>query len=630
MKPTFSQKLKYRFDNFMSKGTIALIVGLFSISLIIIVVGTVVLTAFSIQPADGDAMGFFEAFWQTLMRTLDSGAVGADQGWTYRAIMFTVTLGGIFILSALIGVLNSGLESKLDSLRKGKSMVIESNHTIIIGWSKKVFTIVSELAEANANLKNSSIVILGDKDKVEMEEEIRENVPDLKTTRVVCRSGKSISMKDLAILNPFEAKSIIVISPEKDDPDADVIKTVLALTNNPNRPDKKLHIVAEINNVKNASVCLMVGKDEIEVVLSSEIISKITAQTCRQSGLSLVYMDLMVYEGDEIYFQNQSELVGKTYGDALSMYDNSSLIGIQKLNGNTIINPKSETIIEKEDQLICISQDDDTIKLNGKKSQIDSSVFTNQPNQKTQIEKTLILGWNKRGVTIVHELDAYVSEGSEITIMAQIDQIETILQDEFKSLKNHSIQILNQDTTDRDVLESINLMQFNHIILLSYSSEMPAEEADSITLITLLHLRDISEKLGVDMSIVSELLMDENRALAEVTNADDFIVSEKVISLLLTQISEKKELSQVFADIFNPEGSEIYIKPMSDYIDAGQEIDFYTVVEAARRRNETAIGYRLMQFERDASQKYGVKINPRKSDKIKFSQDDKIIVLSEG
>ena len=39
--------------------------------------------------------------------------------------MLVVTLGGIFVVSALIGVLSAGVDSKLDELRKGRSRVLE-------------------------------------------------------------------------------------------------------------------------------------------------------------------------------------------------------------------------------------------------------------------------------------------------------------------------------------------------------------------------------------------------------------------------------------------------------------------------------------------------------------------------
>src|SRR5436190_16525664 len=91
-----------------------------------------------------------------------------------------------------------------------------------------------------------------------------------------------------------------------------------------------------------------------------------------------------------------------------------------------------------------------------------------------------------------------------------------------------------------------------------------------------------------------------NRALAEVTQADDFIVSDKLVSLMLSQISENKELNALFADLFRDEGSEIYLKPAKNYVNPGQAVNFYTVVEAARRRNEVAIGYRVVEHAKDA------------------------------
>ena len=83
------------------------------------------------------------------MRTIDTGTVAGDTGWSFRLVAFTITLGGIFIVSALIGVLASGLEGRLGDLRRGRSQVVETGHTVILGWSPQVFSIVSELAFAN-------------------------------------------------------------------------------------------------------------------------------------------------------------------------------------------------------------------------------------------------------------------------------------------------------------------------------------------------------------------------------------------------------------------------------------------------------------------------------------------------
>ena len=163
---SWSERLRYAFDNTMSKGPIALIGWLAVLSLVVIVAAAIFVTIFGIAPEGSENLGFFEASWLSLMRTLDAGTMGGDVGWGFRIVMFGVTLGGVFIISTLIGVLTTGIETKVEELRKGRSKVIESGHTVILGWSEQVLSIISELVLANANQVRPCIVVLSEQDKV--------------------------------------------------------------------------------------------------------------------------------------------------------------------------------------------------------------------------------------------------------------------------------------------------------------------------------------------------------------------------------------------------------------------------------------------------------------------------------
>ena len=103
-------RLRYEFDKSMSAGPIALIGWLALVSLSIIIVAAVVIALAGITPEGSTALSFPEALWASLMRTLDAGTMGADAGWGFRIIMLLVTIGGIFIVSTLIGILASGIE----------------------------------------------------------------------------------------------------------------------------------------------------------------------------------------------------------------------------------------------------------------------------------------------------------------------------------------------------------------------------------------------------------------------------------------------------------------------------------------------------------------------------------------
>jgi len=287
--------------------------------------------------------------------------------------------------------------------------------------------------------------------------------------------------------------------------------------------------------------------------------------------------------------------------------------------------------LQKGDRIVAVAEDDDQISLSGRNDyQIDIASMVKGIARPNTPERTLILGWNQRGTMIVSELDHYVAPGSETVIVSEIAEVAAVLEEAGVSTQNQKLTIQQGVITNRRLLDSLNIHTFDHIITLSYMDTLEAQDADARTLIALLHLRDIADKQGRRFSIVSEMLDVRNRELAEVTRADDFIVSDKLISLMLSQISENPDLMAVLTDLFDPEGAELYLKPISDYIQPGKPVNFYTVVEAARQRGEIAIGYRLSAEANDVNKAYGVHINPSKAQTFTFSDGDRVVVLAES
>jgi ion channel POLLUX/CASTOR len=627
--PTIKQRFQYWFDDYMSRGTGALLLALFLLSAVIIFAIAILVKITGNAPNNESV---FQLAWMGLLRTLDSGTMGGDTGnFFFLLMMLIVTFGGVFVVSALIGIINNGLEDKLDELRKGRSVVLEKDHTLILGWTPQIFTVISELVLANESRKSGAvIVVLADLDKVKMEDAIYERVPDTKNTRVICRSGNPIDLTDLEIASPHTARSIIVLA-EGTDPDTHVIKSVLALTNNPNRRAEPYHIVTQIRDLKNMDVVKMVGaKDLIQPILTNDLIARVVAQTSRQSGLSQVYTELMDFSGDEIYFKQEPALSGKTYGEALFAYESSTLMGIRKEDGTIMMSPAMDTRIQSGDQVFVLAEDEDKIDFTGlDRIPLDESLIQIRGKAtRPRPERALILGWNRSGSTIIRELDNYVARGSQVTVVSDIYNLEKKIRLDNGKLKNQKVTVREGEIRDRSLLEKLGASEYDHVIVLAYS-HLEQQEADAITLITLLHLRDIAERDETPFSIVSEMLDLRNRELAEAAKVDDFIISEHLISLMMAQLSENAELLDIFNDIFDPEGAEIYLKPIGDYIKTGQPINFYTVTEAARRRGETALGYRLMSESHDSEKAYGIHTNPKKSEKVTFSAEDKIIVIAE-
>jgi ion channel POLLUX/CASTOR len=621
-KPGIAERFRYWFDNWMSRGTIALM-GLLGVATIVLVVVVTLLVwvfrAFPDNAADGD---FVDILWGGLMRTLDPGTMGGDVGWGFRALMLLITIGGLIIVASLIGIVSGAFDSKVEDLRKGRSRVLEHDHTLILGWNSKIHSIVRELAIANESRGRASIVVLAGKDKVEMEDEIRATAGNMGKTRVICRTGDPKSLTDLAMVSPSWARSIILLAPEGSaDPDAEVIKTALALTNNPGRKAEPHHIVGELADPENLEVARLVGKNEAHWVLGPDLIGRITVQSCRQSGLSVVYQELLDFDGDEIYFTEQPDLVGRTYFDAVLSFSDSAAIGLVQ-GGLVSINPAAETVIGAGDQVIVIAADDSLITL-GQAGTPSVDAIAEASRAPAAPERTLVLGINAGLAAMLRELDEYVAEGSVVHI------VSTTAPD-LPAFDNVTATSVLGDPTKRAVLDRLGVSTFDHIIVLADKDEPDLQRADSRTLVTLLQLRDISESGDFDLNIVSEMLDDTNRELAEVTEADDFIVSDKLIALLLSQVSENRQLVEVFDTLFSSAGSEIYLNPAADYIVPGSTVDFYAVLESARRRGETAIGYRIAAEAHVSSAGYGVRVNPKKTAQVTFAPTDRIIVLAEG
>jgi hypothetical protein len=245
-------------------------------------------------------------------------------------------------------------------------------------------------------------------------------------------------------------------------------------------------------------------------------------------------------------------------------------------------------------------------------------------------EHTLILGWNWRTPAVIRELDNYVAAGSQVTVVSSDVTSDAAEIAQAMTLQNQILHFQTADTTNRKVLEGLDLAAYRHIIVMSYSDALEMQLADARTLVTLLHLRDIADRSGHRFSIVSEMLDVRNRNLAEITQADDFIVSDRLISLMMAQVSTNKALNAVFADLFDADGAEVYLKPISDYVQTGVELDFYAVIESAGRRNETAIGYRLEINSNNKELQYGIVVNPNKTNTVTFAPSDMVIVLADS
>jgi voltage-gated potassium channel Kch len=617
-------RLRYRFDTMMSRGAGIVILWLAAITVGLVFLAALVLTIFGIGINEETDPSLLESFWQSLLRILDPGTFSGDTGWPLRATMLLVTLLGVLIGGSLIGLIVAAVDTRIEQLRRGRSVVVERGHTLILGWSPRVFTLISEIVEANRNQHRARIVVLAPEEKPAMEEAIRDRVGDTKTTRIVCRTGDPSSPHDLRIVNVEEARSIVVLAGGEDGAgDAEAVKAVLAVMTSESR-NQAARVVVEMNDAETARALHEASGGSVVTVRAVDVIARITAQACRQPGLSFVWQELLDFAGDEIYFRHAPELEGHTFGEALLAYETSSVIGRRTADGALMVNPPMDTTFDGGDSVIAISADDDTIVFSGFVEETAPDVVVSPPPA-DRLESLLVVGWSHIGPVVLHELDEFVASESKVDVLVDPDLVDASELADLDLDKLHTTFHTTGGNLD-ELSASVRSRPYDKVIILGYRSGISAAEADARALLTLLILQQaLAENAsGRRPRIVTELLDARDVDLARATGADDFVVSDELSSLTLAQLAERADLEPVFTDLFDVAGSALALHPAGWYV-RSEAVPFRRVVAAARARGETAIGYRIA---RAAVGTPRVVLNPGKSDPVMLSDNDQVVVIA--
>jgi hypothetical protein len=595
--------------------------------------------AFALALPAGDSFG--DKFWFYFTRVLDTGAMGDDEGIAMRVVSAVDTVLGLVVAGLLISALAGNFQERLDSIKRGGSSVMEKNHFLILGWSDKIYSVIDQLVEANAEKGRSiTVVVMAEREKLEMEEKLRIKVQHLRRVKLVVRSGSSVSIADLSRVAVDHAQAIVVLVDENDAEDPDradgrIIKTLLAIYNHPDGFDAdKIRVTAEVLSAANQDVAQIASKRRAQVVKTNDMISKIILQTSRISGLSIVYDELLRVEGAEVHYLAAPGAIGRPLNDLLLDFPNGCVCGVAKKDGSShILNPPGDYVVQPDDDLLILAEDDNIVyqKYSGplRLEQMPPAA----PVSQKPIEHMLVLGWNEKIFPIVQEFDNYVGKGSTLTMVNSVEdeKREELFLDKDVVTKNVAVRHIVGEFTSRKLMEKVSPQQYPTVMVLGDAADPDhsAEQADTRAIIALLLLRDFRNQGGVKkQKVCSEILEPKNRELAATTEIHDIVISNEMVSMVLAQVTHEPRLAPILEDFFRSEGSEIYLKAMRIYAELGQPITFEELLLRAKVRNELALGYQV--YVDDPKQRYGIVLNPADRKKqIVPKVGDRLIVLAE-
>lgn len=619
-KPSVRARFRYWFDNLISRRPSAIIAWLGAFTIFLVLIAALVVTLARLHGMDGgeQPLGFVESFWQNLLRILDPGTFSDDTHWPLRMVTLFVTIVGILIAGSLIGLIANMLDQKIDQLRKGRSDVLEEEHTLILGWSGRVPSIVSELIIANESEKRAVVVILAEHDKTEMEDTLRELIPDTKTTRIVCRNGEPWMAHNLMLANAHEAKSIIVTY---DGTDSTAVKTLLAIRAVQKTDPTPAPIVAEVGSRGTGRSLEALLGSQLATICSEEIVAELTAQACRQRGLAGVFRELLDFDGDEVYFAEFPQLAGAPYRSAQLAFDRCSVMGIVQADQTVVLNPPPERPMQPGEKLIGVAEDDSMFV----PQQPSAPLYALPADPNTALageQRIVIVGWSALGPRVLTEMDEFLDERTtvEVIVDPRLVNVEEIP----AQVHVYQIRVRITELEGGPEIAAAHAAQtsFDKVILLGYRDALGVDDADARTMLTLLAFHNLAQQSGMSSRIVAELLDQRHAPLAEASGADDFIVSDQLTSLMLAQLSENIELRQVFADLFDREGCAVELRPAARY-GAQHATAFGQVVFSASMQGHSAIGYRRAG---DGE----VIVNPPKSEPIQLTKDDEILVIASS
>ena len=272
----------------------------------------------------------------------------------------------------------------------------------------------------------------------------------------------------------------------------------------------------------------------IHIIYKYEILYKLIAQSIIYTGLSNVYEDLFSNDGNVFYIETDHDFDNHTFEDAALKYLDKGMIllGITKEDRSQLLIPKHDNILKKENRLVVLSRNnnDDSIK--------------EYPDIKPNIIKY------KNNILLICEEKRYDEIIKEISEYMENHNIRMLSYDLIKSQKNKY----------KFMLEKLKKEEITKIVLIS---EDNITDVKSINI--LLIIRQIIRKENLNIAILSLLNSIQKRNLIYSDDVRDFIVSGKLIGMLMAQASLSSNILYIFYGLLSKNGKDIIMSPYSDY-----------------------------------------------------------------
>ncbi|MBQ3045477.1 MAG: hypothetical protein IJD49_05980 [Clostridia bacterium] len=561
-------------------------------------------------PSDLEAGSFGACVFYTISMILDAGCIqyviqdmgNADAGLVVFCLA-TVILGMIVFTGAVIGYISNWISAFIDKANSGNSRLSLSNHTVILNWNTRASEIINDFLYKQTK---ETIIVFAPADKERIEKEIYERLDDTiakekenglhlhNKLSIIVREGETYSTKQLNDICVSKAKSIIILSAEitnnvckfdyreqldkMEKGNAATIKTLVQVAHFTAAEDSadNQQIIVEVNDDWTLSLVNKIidyktkANDEqkkkcnIVPIAVNRVLGQILSQFSIMPELNSVYNTLFSNNGAAFY----AEKTSKSWKDE-EEYIESAIKADNDIIPLTLMTDENGNVNEY------FMTDTSTKHRKHFAQQADRSFAVSvNDDYRTARKNIVILGHNSKCQSIMEGFNSYRSEWQanreeEILNIIVIDDEKSLEKLNYYKDYPYVKKSVVADIYDKDVITSeikafVDSNTGDTSVLILSDDSAANDDMDSNVLTYLVYLQDIiahykQEDENFDpesIDIVAEILNPKNYDVVHNYSVNNIIISNRYISKMVCQLSEKKELFDFYNDILSYDDGE--------------------------------------------------------------------------
>ena len=506
--------------------------------------------------------------WLITPNSLAQLTVQSDKMMMIPAIIIVI-IGMILFSGMIIATVTTALRSFIEKKSRAKGKIIVNNHFVILNWSSKVPEMIYNLMLKGFK---QNIVILSDKSKEYIEEELKSlfltnDVRNKYKANLIIKEGDTLLRGNLEDISIEDASQICVMSKEglldlDDDGvnNADLLNLKIILKLGSFKLQKDCQIVVETDSDEARAQIDSLSRKlaslrhlNITSLSFNKKIGQIIAQSLVMPQMSNLYNELFSFEGSQFYPLESDQDIDafmRTHYDAIPVH--------------------------KDNQLFVLSNSEKHCAKTREAEYTNDKTFTKAEGHEGETAFIYIIGENHKSKFLLNSL-ARSKEYSDFDFQYKHyakDQLKELIADLKETEGERKVLILSDDKVSSDSYDA-NVF----ISLIELSKAFPAKE---------------------DITYITELLDSRNLSSAKDFNIQNTIISNKMMSILITQLALNKSSKKFFEKVLTVSSTkkandfDIIINPVTHSIVLEEDMKFENKAELLRTFYNTFEGKRIL------------------------------------